>query len=440
MSSTTANNFRLPLEANLVIQNANFNHLYWDVAWFGLIFGSTLSFLAVFAARLGAEGWQIGLLTAGPALVNLFVTLPAGRWLEGHALGPAVTHAAIWHRLGYFILIPLPLLLPESVQVWAILGLTLLMAIPGTGLAIGFNALLATAVPADKRGKVVGRRNAILAGTTILSFVSSGWLLDWLSFEWGYAIVFLLGALGGAMSTYHLYRVRVSAPAQFRMHALKDRAQPGRMDGFSGTIPQRVTMGLRLWLRWRPAGITHSLQQVSVQYRQTMGAFFLFHFSQLLPAALFPIFWVHEAGLTDGQIGWMMAIFYLTMLLASPSLGVLTGRFGNYRLTVAGALLLALYPGLTAISIDFKLLIVTSIIGGVVWGLLSGSLSNRLLEIIPADQRPIHLALYNIALNLATLVGTMLGAYLGDWVGLREALLIVAAMRLISGVALARWG
>ncbi len=440
MPSATTKDFTLPLEANLVIQNANFHHLYWDVAWFGLIFGSTLSFLAVYIARLGAEGWQIGLLTAGPALVNLFVTLPTGRWLEGRPLGPAVTQAALWHRLGYFILIPLPLLLPESLQVGAILGLTLLMAIPGTALAIGFNALLATAVPVEKRGEVVGRRNALLAGTTILSFVFSGWLLDWLPFEWGYATVFLLGALGGTMSTYHLYRVRVSAPAQFQMQALKDRAQPERMAGFSGTAPQRLTMGLRLWLSWRPAGITRSLQQVSGQYRRTMGAFFMFHFSQLLPAALFPIFWVHEVNLTDGEIGWLSAIFYLTMLVTSPLLGPLTSHFGNYRLTVAGALLLALYPLLSALSFDIKLLLVTSMIGGVVWGLLSGSLSNRLLEIIPAEQRPIHLALYNLALNLATLIGTMLGAYLADWVGLREALLVVAALRLISGFALARWG
>jgi MFS family permease len=314
------------------------------------------------------------------------------------------------------------------------------MAIPGTGLAIGFNALLATAVPADKRGHVVGRRNAILAGTTILSFVFSGWLLDWLPFAWGYATVFLLGALGGVMSTYHLYRVQVSAPAQFQMQALKDRAQPERTGGFSGSVPQRVSMGLRLWLSWRPAGISQSLQQVSPQYRKAMAAFFLFHFSQLLPAALFPIFWVHEVKLTDGEIGWLSAIFYLTMLLASPLLGPLTSYFGSYRLTVAGALLLALYPLLSAFSFDLTLLILTSMIGGVVWGLLSGSLSNRLLEIIPAEQRPNHLALYNLALNLATLIGTMLGAYLTNWVGLREALLIVTAMRLISGVALARWG
>ena len=439
MSTVATKELKLPLEANQSVQSANFNHLYWDVAWYGLAFGSTLSFLAVFAARLGATGWQIGLLTAGPALINLFVTLPAGRWLENRSLGPAVTQAAIWHRIGYFWLIPLPLLLPDSSQIWAMLTLILVMAVPGAALAIGFNALLATAVPADKRGYVVGRRNALLAGTTIFSFLLSGWLLDWLPFSWGYTSVFALGALGGALSTYHLHRLRVSGPAQFKMRALKDQAQPGRAIGFSGAVPHRFTMGLRLWLRSRP-NLGNSFKQVSGRYKKTMGAFFLFHFSQLLPAALFPIFWVREMSLTDGEIGWISAIFYLTMLVTSPLLGTLTRQFGNYRLTVGGAVLLSLYPLLSAFSVDIKLLIVTSIVGGVVWGLLSGSLSNRLLEIIPAHQRPAHLALYNLALNLATLSGTMLGPYMAGWVGLREALLIVAGLRLVSGLALARWG
>jgi DHA1 family multidrug resistance protein-like MFS transporter len=223
------------------------------------------------------------------------------------------------------------------------------------------------------------------------------------------------------------------------MQALADRAQPGRSVGFSGTVPQRLSIGLRLWLNWRP-GMGQNLRQISKPYKLAMVAFFLFHFSQLLPAALFPIFWVREVHLTDGEIGWVNAVFYLTMLVTSPFLGALSRQFGNYRLTIGGALLLPTYPLLTAFSFDIRLLLLTSIIGGVVWGLLSGSLSNRLLEIIPTDSRPAHLAFYNLALNLATLTGTMLGPFLTYWVGLREALIIVAVLRVMSGLALVRWG
>ncbi len=421
-------------------QRANFWHLYGDVFWFGIAFGSTLSFIAVYAARLGATAWQVGLLTAGPALVNTLFTMPAGRWLEGRPLGRAVTQAALWQRLGYFVLIPLPLLLAPVGQLWSAILLSLLIALPGTALAIGFNALLATTVPLEWRGHVVGRRNALLAGATMVSFLLSGWILDWLSFQWGYAVVFGLGALGGALSTFHVSRIRVPAVPEFQGRPLRDRAQPGRATGgLSDSLAYRTSVGMRFWLT-RRLPFTGLGGRVSRKYGWVMVAYFIFHFAQLLPGPLFPLFWVNEARLSDGMIGWVNATFYLTMLLAAPLLGPLTRRLGNYRLNVVGALLLAQYPLLTALSDGPALLLVASVIGGVVWAILSGALVNRLMELVPDDDRPAHFALYNLALNAATFTGSLAGPLLAGVVGLREAIFVVFVLRLAGALALARWG
>jgi predicted MFS family arabinose efflux permease len=72
-----------------------------------------------------------------------------------------------------------------------------------------------------------------------------------------------------------------------------------------------------------------------------------------------------------------------------------------------------------------------------VWG---GALISRLLEAVPEDSRPPHLALYNLALNAAVLSGTMLGPLIADLAGLREALFTAFAIRVGSGLVLARWG
>lgn len=421
------------------VQSRNFTHLYGDVGWFGFAFGSTLSFLPVFATRMGASGWQVGLLSAGPALISILFTLPAGRWLARRQLGPSVAKMAFLHRLGYFLLIPLPLLLPTSMQVWSVILLTILMAIPGTALMVGFNALLATTVSPEFRGKVVGRRNALLAAAIMVSFILSGWILDWLPFEWGYMAVFTMGALGGALSTYHLSKIEPPPTPQFLGRPTQDMAQPGRGVGISGSMPQRLTVGMRLLMQWTPSKDS-LLGQISPGYGWVMLAFFLFHFTQMLPAALFPLFWVREVHLTDGEIGWVNGIFYLTMLLAAPLLGPLTRRWGNYRIMVVNAILLAIYPLLTALSYGLPLLLVTGAIGGVVWAILAGAHINRLLERIPEETRPAHLAVYNLAFNAALLGGTLLGPFLGDWLGLREALLLVFVLRTSSGLALARWG
>ena len=420
-------------------QAANFAHLYWDVVWFGLTFGSSLSFLAVFATRLGATGWQVGLLTAGPALINMLVTLPAGRWIQARPLSEAVTRAAIWHRAGYFLLLLLPWFAFPLGQIWAVLLLIFLMAVPGTALAMGFNGMLAAAVPIEARGRVIGWRNALLSGTILVSFLLSGWILEQLPFAWGYTVVFALGALGAGMSTYHLSRLQVAEPGSFRARPLQDHAQPGRVTGFSGVMPFKLRLSVRLWLN-SPRRTVRAAKRISGQYWRIMAAFFSFHFAQFLPAALFPIFWVREAGLSDGTIGWINALFYLTTLIFSPFLEPLSRRFGTRPLTIGGAVLLGLYPLLTALSNGVTLLVLANLLGGAVWAILGGVLTSRLLESVPEDSRPPYLALYNLVLNAAVLSGTMLGPLLADLAGLRAALLIVFVLRVGSGLVLARWG
>ena len=69
--------FRSPQPVPLEYRR-NFLHLYLDIAWWGLLNGSVLVFLNIYASRLGASTFQLGLLTASPALVNLLLTFPAG--------------------------------------------------------------------------------------------------------------------------------------------------------------------------------------------------------------------------------------------------------------------------------------------------------------------------------------------------------------------------
>jgi predicted MFS family arabinose efflux permease len=68
---------------------------------------------------------------------------------------------------------------------------------------------------------------------------------------------------------------------------------------------------------------------------------------------------------------------------------------------------------------------------------VNAALLNRLLERVPEDDRPAHMALHNIALNLGILGGSLLGPLLGSWAGLRPTLLLAAGLRVISGIVFA---
>ena len=74
------------------------------------------------------------------------------------------------------------------------------------------------------------------------------------------------------------------------------------------------------------------------------------------------------------------------------------------------------------------------------WGLANGALVNRLMECTPEGDRPAHMALHNLALNLGLLCGSLLGPALGEIAGLRSALLIGAGLRALAGILLGVWG
>ena len=57
-------------------------NLYREIAWFGVLSGVSNTFISVFALRLGASNFLVGLRTSLPALINVIFQIPAARLVE----------------------------------------------------------------------------------------------------------------------------------------------------------------------------------------------------------------------------------------------------------------------------------------------------------------------------------------------------------------------
>jgi MFS family permease len=401
----------------------NFVHLYFDIAWFGILSGSAISFLNIYAARLGATGFQIGLLGAMPAVVSLFLSLPAGNWLQNRPVGKTVFWTAVLSRIGYFLWIPLPWLLGNQGQIWALVIIVLVMGIPLCVLSVGFNALFAAAVPTEWRAYVVGIRNVVLSLTFIFSSLGAGYILDHLRFPLGYQIIFGVGFLSAAMSTFHLYFIR----------PCKERAITAVVD--SKIIPDSIVKNRRLDLHARLR-----LDIWKTPYRKILLVLLGFHLTQYLALPLFALYSVNELHLTDANIGLGTALFYLTVLLGSTQLSRLEHQLGNHKLTGWGVVGMSIYPIAMALSHNAFHYYLLSIFGGFVWAMVGGGYANYLLEKIPEDDRPSHLAWYNIILNAAVLLGSLAGPFLAGYIRIGIALIVYGILRLIAGIAILKWG
>jgi MFS family permease len=398
-----------------------------------------MSFVAVFAARQGANAFQIGLLSAGPAVMNIALALPSGRWLKDRPVDRAVFWSAALHRFFYVLFVPLPVLLGVAGQVWALIGLTLLMSLPGTALAVGFNALFAEAVPPEWRGQVVGVRNALLSVTFIIVSLLCGQILATLAFPAGYQVVFGIGFLGATMSTLHLWFVRPRArtgehPRTAR--GLGDLAWPGRIRTLVETV--RPSVALRSLMR---LNTRHALRPAILRgaFARLVSILFAFHLATNLAVPLYPLHWVHQLHLADREIAWGTALFYVSVFFASTQLARWVRRFGNQRVTALGAALMSSYPLLIALSRGLDLFLAASIAGGLGWALVAGALTNYVLEKIPEDNRPGYLAWYNLAINGALLSGSLLGPLIAGAIGRSVALLVFAGLRLVAAFLILRW-
>jgi MFS family permease len=401
---------------------SNFWHLYFDIAWFGVLSGTAVNFLSVYVTRLGATALQIGLLAAMAAIVNLFLAIPAGRWIEKRHTGRAVFWSSVVFRAGYALWIPLPWLFGPQGQIWALIALSFLMAIPLTPLGVGFNALFAESVPERYRAHVAGTRNVTFAIAYMLTSLVAGTILKRLPFETGYQVIFAIGTFGAAMSSYHIYHIR---PLKEEIFPLPSAPQPDITPRADAPRGVKSAMRLDIW---------------GTPFRFVLLALFFFHFTHYLPTPLYPLFNVRVLNLNDNNLGTGTALYYLTVLIGSTQLRRVAQRYGNKKLTGFGAAGMAFYPFLLTMTHNVWQFYVVSFIGGFLFAMINGAYLNYMLERIPPADRPSHLAWYAIILNIAILSSSLAGPAISNWVGLVNALIVIGVLRILAGLAILKWG
>ena len=409
---------------------SNFRHLYYDIGWFGVTTGSALSFLTIYAARLGATTTQVGLINAMPAVVILFLALPAGAWLERRPITSSVFLSAMGQRIFYLFMALLPWVFSGKQQIWALIWFTLLMSIPGSVISIGFNVLFASAVPMRYRGIVAAKRNAVSAIVTVITSIICGKILTVLPFPIGYQVVFGLAFIGGLFSALHLWKVKPVVDHDEAMSVVpivhsaeNEKVTPGKSKTFYSGFLDRL-----------------NIDALKGPFGKSLLLLTIFHFVHFLSIPIFPVFYVKNIQISDQAISTGTAIFYMTMFLGSTQIGKMVQKLGNLKATGIGIILLGLYPALLSFASDAFLYYVASFFGGFAWSIVNVAMINYLLEKVPSNRRTGYLAWFSLAANGAVLLGTMLGPVIGNMIGLAAALLIFGILRTLAGIAILKWG
>ncbi len=396
---------------------SNIRWLYASTASFGVIQAGAMAYLPVFLARLGASAFEIGLLTAAPALVSVAILIPSGLLAERFR---DQVRLRVWTEIAIYIPTLILALCPFFVPLPALpavaIVLSALQALPMALETSAFLTVFAQAFPPERIARINGVRWALMGLTGAVSVAAFGRLLDLVAFPLNYQIVFAVTWVAGLGNALFFTRMRVPL-----LERRSGPAAPAR-----GAVGAAVAARLAAYVR------SVVEQRAFVRY---LLATLAFRVALMMPEALFSLVWVRSLQASDSLIGLRGTAVFAAQLIGFLSWGRLANRLGHRPMLFASAFLAGFYPICTGLAPTAAWLIPIGAIWGLAYSGIRIALFDMLIMSVPAERMPRLSSLYSLAERLSMFAGPLLGVALSQATSLRSALLWIGVIQLVAATA-----
>jgi hypothetical protein len=368
------------------------------------VLGAASSFNAAFAIRLGASNAEIGFLSSIPALLAVLVLIPSGRMLGRRTQRmPLIVWSLFLQRLVYLFIALVPFIarVPQgTIVVW------LLIASTPTGqfFGVGWNSMLADAIPEARRARVFAIRSIVNATVVTVCIYLFGRMLSVIPFALNYQVMYVVGFLSALLSTYFCAKIR---------------------------IPDAV-------LQPRPAREPMALKALLLQARQAMSEHHdfmrittntLMHGTGLwMIGPLYMLYFVRTLGASDGWIGLNGTLANLTPILGFYIWQRIVTTRGENRVLKSTIVLLGLYPLAVGLAPGLNAILVCTAVYGLISPAVNLSHFPMLLKVCPDDDRPLYIGIYSTIMNVGAFIMPLVGVYLSDLVGFAPMLVVGGVM------------
>jgi len=398
--------FDIAPEGATPTQKQNFKNVVIDGA--GVAIASAASpYLPVFLARLGATNFQVGLLTAMPAVTGLFFAILIGRFIQTRRkVVPWFSGARAVVLSTYAATGILPFFLPNDQLVTATLVLWALVTLPQIIVNVCFSVVMNGVAGPKGRYELMSRRWSVIGITAAITIALAGQVLDRIPFPFNYQVVFVGLSLGAFVSFYFSSRIE-----------LPDQEPPPPAIGQS--VRERLR-GFIALIRGQPA------------FTSFMFKRFIFFTGTALATPIFPLYFVREVQASDAWIGIIntaqnaiLLIGYLWWTRQSKQRG---GRFVLLWTTFG----LTMYPVFTAFTTDVQMIALYAGIAGIFQAGLDLVFFDELLKTFPAQYSATFVSIAQSLQHMSTIASPLVGTMLADHIGLSGALLVSASIRFLA--------
>jgi MFS family permease len=385
---------------------SNFFNVQMDGIGVGMA-SAALPFVPVFLARLGADNFQVGLITTLPAVAGLLLSIPMGQYIETRKnIVPwySISRAVGLSRFAIIGLIPFVFESEQTIIVTLIIWA--LFTLPQTLLANMFNFLMNMVAGPSGRFELLSRRWSIIGITTAVTVFIAGQILDHIVFPLNYQIVFILFSLGGVLS--YRYSRQLIIPEQ------KERPS------YKGKSLFAIYKELYQLVRHEKPFLIFASKR------------FIFTFGLTMVSPLLPLYYVRQIGAPDSWIAifsttqtLMNFIGYFLWLRVSHSK---TSRF----ILVITTLVMSFYPMLVAISSQYWLIAVYAAVQGLFEAGLNLVFFDELMKTVPENRSATFVSIAQSMQFLASMGAPILASALAGGIGLSYSLMAAAGVQLLG--------
>jgi MFS family permease len=364
-------------------------------------------FLPVFLTRLGATAVQVGLLTSMPGITGLFLAILVGRFLQRQRNMIPWLSVPRFMVIFAFTLIGLaPFFIPDNILILVILIIWAIATLPQTVVAVSFSVVMNAVSGPTGRFELMSHRWSILGLTTTIAVALAGQVLDHIGFHLNYQVVFIGLSLGGLLSYYASSRIKI---------ADNEPLEKASRVSFTSSLKE-----YRQLIRSSPNFVSFTLKQ------------FVYLFGITLGIPLFPLYYVRQISASDEWIGLVYTAQTAVLVISYFFWSRQSRRRGSRLVLLITTLCMSLYPGLVALSQNQVTVFIYTAIAGVFQAGIDLVFFDELMRTIPPRYSPTFVSLNQSVQYIPIILAPLAGTFLSVHVGLSNALLLSAGIRLVG--------
>jgi MFS family permease len=155
---------------------------------------------------------------------------------------------------------------------------------------------------------------------------------------------------------------------------------------------------------------------------------------------LFPPQMEIVAGVSESQIGLLIAVAGLTGLLVSVPVGIVSDRYGRKRLMVVGLLITAVATYLMAITIGFASAMIAVVVFGVAEAIGQGTMQVYAMDLAPVERRGAFIGVWTLFTSIGQVTGPLIVGTVADVWGFTTAFVTVVIFLVLAAFLMAVFG